>query len=115
MKHILAIIQFGSIARLYQLTNVLRSTKTKSNKILKIFSPSTPLVLALFNHLLTCVGRNRPVMFSNVLNKILESDEYSPTSEIFLITMLYCIFDLFGNLLLTNSKLKSYAINTTFI
>jgi|GEM_PF-2886161 len=54
--------------------------------MLKIWSPSTPLVLALFSHLLTCVRRNCPMMFSNVFNKIFESDEYLPTSEIFKIT-----------------------------
>jgi len=62
------------------------STKTKTNNMLKIFSPSTPLVLALFSHLMTCARRNCPMMFSNVFNKIFESEEYSPTSEIFLIT-----------------------------
>ena len=55
-------------------------------------SPSTSLVLALFSHLSTRVRRNCNMMFSNVFNKIFESDEYSPTSEIFLITFLSFYF-----------------------
>jgi len=73
IKHILSIIQFCFIARMHQLTDIF-------------------LVLALFSHLLTCVRRNCPMMFSKVFNKKFESDEYSPTSEVFLITFLSFYF-----------------------
>ena len=72
------------------------------------------LVLALSSHLLTCARWNCQMMFSNVFNKIFESDECPPTSEIFLITLFCCIFDWFGNLLLTHSKFTSYVQKCNF-
>jgi hypothetical protein len=42
---------------------------------------------------LEIVPQDIPMMFSNLFNKIFESDEYSPTSEIFLINLFCCIFD----------------------
>jgi hypothetical protein len=55
------------------------------------------------------------MMILNVFNKIFESDEYSPTSERFLINFFCCIFDGFVNLLLIYKKSTSYAKNTTFL
>ena len=68
---------------------------TKINNILKIYSPSTSLILALFNHILTCMRRNCSMILF-IFNKIFESDEYSPTSDIFLISFIYYILTNLG-------------------
>jgi len=57
----------------------------------KIYSSLTPLVLALFSHLFTCLRRNC-LMMLYIFDKIFDSNQYLPTSEIFLMTLFGCIY-----------------------